>query len=397
MIIRVRPKYLSGISLENFNSVNTDRLDNYFFFNSGRSALLFLLNHYSSLLNKKLVVAMQSFNCNVVMEAALQSDCSIVLLDIKIDDFSIGVDQITELDQVPDVLLLTHYQGIPNQQYQQIAEHCTSNNIVLIDDISHTENSYINNILVGTLADFSIHSYAFDKPFTCLFGGSLQINEQANPMLRELLIEGYADVKVESKRTTRIHFNILSFLLKYTSQEYYIRNLDFLTSIPVLFVAGLSHKSIYSLGKSKLIKKIFSLIITVLFILRPNNKIRVYRLASEKIDLIKHQINEYKYDDSEAEALKRFILKKDISPVSYPGSKINWNRYSLLDKNDQLKPALNKLEIQAGNFNWPVPLHKSYRDNKNVIIKGSYSNSDLAAKRIINIPVWSTFFTDFSE
>ena len=121
MTIRARPKYLEKI--KDFNNINNYKIkENEFFFNSGRAALKFYLTYLSTQKKKKLFVAMQSFNCNVVADAALEAGCEIYLLDIKLSDFSISLESIKKVAKYIDVLLLTHYQGIPNLDYLEIIE-----------------------------------------------------------------------------------------------------------------------------------------------------------------------------------------------------------------------------------------------------------------------------------
>ena len=93
MVIRARPKYLANdfyADLEDEVMPQQDEL----FFNLGRSALKFFLQNYSLYLKKQVLITMQSFNCTVVIEAALQADCKIILLDISTYDFSITLEEI---------------------------------------------------------------------------------------------------------------------------------------------------------------------------------------------------------------------------------------------------------------------------------------------------------------
>ena len=170
MIIRARPKYLKE-SFFNFNYLsNKVNIGNELFFNSGRSALKFVLEEYARYRDKKLVVGVQAFNCVAVAEGVLQSNSQMMLIDIGLEDFSIRLDTIRKISTKIDVLILTHYQGIINIEYKKIAEFCKENNILLIDDLAQTKGSMIKDIEVGMLSNVSINSFAFDKPIVVMNG-----------------------------------------------------------------------------------------------------------------------------------------------------------------------------------------------------------------------------------
>ena len=75
-IIRAKPRYIKHDYFKESDK-NIAIEESELFFNLGRSALKYLLLCYSKYLNKKLTVAMQSFNCRVVADASLESNCTI--------------------------------------------------------------------------------------------------------------------------------------------------------------------------------------------------------------------------------------------------------------------------------------------------------------------------------
>ena len=80
------------------------------------------------------------------------------------------------IEKKVNVLLLTHYQGIPNEDYEKIINFCRIRNVYVIEDMSQSYKSSINGIEIGTKGDVVLYSYAFDKPFTSMFCGSLKFN-----------------------------------------------------------------------------------------------------------------------------------------------------------------------------------------------------------------------------
>ena len=114
MKCRAMPKYLVSKDIINkelsFNKNNRE-----LYFNSGRSALAFLLKN----LNLK-NIALQPFNCKAVLEAIKTVNYNPIFLDIKLTDFSLDFKELVNCKTRIDVLLITHYQGIPNIQYKEI-------------------------------------------------------------------------------------------------------------------------------------------------------------------------------------------------------------------------------------------------------------------------------------
>lgn len=381
-IIRAKPKFINQDYFKNLNqriTIDKDEL----FFNLGRSALKYLLQGYSKYLNKKLTIAMQSFNCRVVADAAIEVGCIIYLLDINLNDFSININSLINCKTEIDVLLLTHYQGIPNEQYVEIVELCQKSNILLIDDISQTENSKINNIKVGSLSNFSIRSFAFDKPYSTLEGGSLVINNSTNIILKELLIKNYNNIPFEPKLKSRNDIKTLKFLLRFSEPEFYH---DGLNNLPVLRIYSLffGFKTIYRLSY---LVQVNSYIRELLKRKNHNKPIKIKRLRSDKINLLMLQKTDQTVNVN-IKLIEKIAVDLGLKPLSFNNFKVQWNRYSIIDNNNILKNFLIKNNIEASNYNWPVPLHLLFKNNKHFILRKSYSNSEFCSKNILNIPLW---------
>jgi dTDP-4-amino-4,6-dideoxygalactose transaminase len=397
MIRRARPKYLE-ISDMDKNTIIRFENPNELFFNYGRSALKFFLWLYANYLHKKLYVAMQSFNCEVVIEAALQANCRVILLDIKLNDYSINFEDLLKIPK-PDVLILTHYQGIPNLQYEQISSFCKQNKILLIDDLAQTEGSLINNIVVGSLSDISIKSFSFDRPFTCYAGGSLYIGNITDIHLKELILQQYSLLKFENKKKTLVDLMLLKFLFKNSTEKQYIERYDTYDLIMVLKKMNMKDATIIKLLKHNVSFNFIAKTIYYyrLFITPNKRKIIVRKLGIEKINLINFQRSRYLYNAAEVIALEKYLSCEGYKIQRYPNIYIVWNRYSIIDDSNTLKEKLNSYMIQSGNYNWSTPLNKKYYKNKNVILTDNYSNTEYCAQNILNIPVWSTIFCNNVE
>lgn len=400
-IIRARPKYLTEKLI--LNTINGNHLRNIknseteLFFGSGRSALKFFLIVYKRYTNKEnLNILMQSFNCSVVMQASLEADCYVKLCDIKLDDFSIDYNYLNKIQKKPDILILTHYQGIPNLQYFEIADFCKKNSIFLIDDISQTEGSSINGIKIGSLSDVSLKSFGFDKPISCFKGGSLCINNLVDKKLKNDILKEYKKIPIESRKKELMDLKTLHFLFLYTLPKYYKNNLNNYELIQFIIHYLKSYNTVYKIMESGLISKIYRLKKRVENkIINTPNTINIYKLNNSKISLIKKQRDEYRYDYSITTSLEQYLKNIGIKINKHNNLNIHWNRYSLLDKNNELKKLFNNMNIEVGNYNWPKGLHSLYHNHRKVIINYSqnYKNTDTASKYILNIPIWKNIYT----
>ncbi len=384
-IIRARPRYLEDDFFKDLSLIDQSEDNKELFFNTGRSALKLLLIRYSQFYNKRLTVALQSFNCSVVMEAALQANCNIILFDIKLSDLSIDFETLRNNYSEIDVLLLTHYQGIPNFQYIQIADFCLKKKILLIDDIAISEGSKIKNNRVGTLGNFAIRSFAFDKPYTSFQGGSLIINDSANTDKEfiKYLKSGYMKLALESKGKTCRDIQILKFLLKYTQPGYYHTGLNDYHILKFYIYLG-NFKAIFFLSRFKMINKYLGAILRRI----ETRNIKIKRLRKEKRNLIRLQYKNFNLYNPSIEILDKLSLSLGLKPIKNTDTIINWNRYSIFDEKKILKNYLNNRNIEADNYTWYYPLHFRYKNIPHVKLAGSYENSYFASQNILNVPVW---------
>ena len=396
MIIRAKPKFLALTDFDNLDS-NINHQSNLLYFNQGRAALLFLLKNLSQFKNKILTVCMQSFNCNVVIEAALQSNCKVILSDISLSDFSIPLTEIKILYSKKkfEVLILTHYQGIPNINYNEIISFCKEKNIICIEDIAQSHESTINQSIVGSLGNFAIQGFTFDKPFSCFSGGSLFINKKVDENIRKFLYQKYQKLETEPSINATIHLDILKIWLKQSNQHLYNKHLIQYNAYLNLLKIFRKQKSIYLfLSNLNTLRKLWILVTNSLNKLYNinSNKITIQKLHPKKQHLIKKQLNKFSNNNQNViRKIEQLAIKSKLSPINIKNSTIIWNRYSILDPNKKLQTKLQSIGIECGNYNWPTPLNINYKNHKNVILIGKYSNSTKAAKEICNIPTWFDF------
>lgn len=387
MIIRARPKYLESDFFD--RATPTAPPADELFFNQGRAALKFCLEQFSRLQKKPLLVAMQSFNCEAVIEAALQAGCHIILVDIRFDDFSMPLEQLTRLPDKPDVLLLTHYQGIPNRDYEEIAGYCSDKQTLLIDDVAQTVQTPQSGFPEGPLSSVQMHSFAFDKPFTTFEGGSITIRNVVDDKFREVLESSYRGIETESDQKALVDLRMLRFLLAFTDEENYHPNLNDIPLIRTLTKLNSSDQAIYKIIRNQLVSKLSKLRNRFF---RGHDRIDEKKLHDKKKDLVQHQRGNYQYRPEEVRALEKFLSNNGCSPETPVQTDLHWNRYSLLDRDGRISKLFLEMNVESGCYNWPRPLDVLYRNEERVTTSGSMEKTHIASKTVMNIPIWSTFF-----
>lgn len=364
MIIRARPKFLYPADVDDVLRRSTSiacHVDGTVFFNSGRSALTFLLSECRLQAGRPMVVALQSFNCAAVCEAVIASGNTAHLVDVNVTDFSVTLDIVRNMDVRLDALVLTHYQGIPNQQYKAIAGYCRDNGILLIEDLAQAEGSTIGGVEVGCISDFYFKSHAFDKPLSCGQGGSLSWTEHTDKTLLKAVLCAHENLPEEDNSTAVKDLHVLRRLLIWSSEDRYTPAVKWFFRIFGNATGGLS-------------------------------LIQPCRLNMRKVALLDIQRKRYSPEGylKEVRALETFLRNNGCAVSAFADSSIHWNRYAVVCEGRLPEDVYRHVEI--ANYNWPHPLHRLYRDHPQVNKPHSYGISDFLSKRILNIPVWSEYF-----
>ena len=380
MKCRAKPKYVISSDIEEVLRLpslpNKDREHDFFYFNSGRNALTFILRF----LNVK-TVGIQSFNCLAVLDAVKRARCKTVLLDIKLSDFSIGLDDLKTSEGKIDVLILTHYQGIPNIDYVEIINYCREKEIIVIEDLAQTIGASVDNIEVGTLGDYCIYSFAIDKPFTCFEGGALKVNK-----LDLELIDKYEELGFESVKKALTDLEKVKFYDVYYQEDNYFEGLENKRSLWCFLIKYLNKKTTYKILKMNFISSV--LVRMVNFFVKNNSDDPILKLDENKMKLV--LLQKEKFKNSEQQKVSDIVVKYGIilnEEISKKNVKICWNRLSVLDEFGEIEKAIKVDQIDCGNYNWPIPLHLLDSFDE----KEKYKNcekSELAAKSILNIPCW---------
>ncbi len=390
MIIRARPRYLEAADLElEFTRDSADRsLSNRLYFNYGRSALAFVLGVLKQRSEKPLTVGVQSFNCGQVLEAIIETGNRALVFDVQREHFSINyIDLFKHIDLI-DVLLLTHYQGLMHPEYPNIADLCRQHHVVLIDDAAQTEFSSYQGQGIGTRAQFKLESYAFDKPFTTYEGGALVLNESVPEDMREELLKAYGELEIESEKKAETDIRALGVLFKLTSADRYRASIPYALLHRFLSLGFSAQRvgKIFERMDRRMNKAVISMIGAILGS-SARTFPRIAVLHPGKVALLEYQFSKPRLPlpDYWEPVLKDLQLTKP----DFRGMDIHWNRLSILDhEDDRLKKWCVENGIEAGNFNWPVPLHVSFMDHPACRFLDDYSESEFCSRHVVNLPIW---------
>lgn len=172
-------------------------VDEVFLFNSGRSALLAVLNSFEIGLGDEVLI--QAFTCVAVPDPIIWSGAKPVYVDI---DETLNIDPRLIEKHITDktkAIIVQHTFGIP-AKIELIKKIAQKYNLILIEDCAHSLGSEISGKKVGTFGDAAIFSFGRDKVISSVFGGMAIINSQpkAGRPLAEKLREFHKRIKYPS-------------------------------------------------------------------------------------------------------------------------------------------------------------------------------------------------------
>lgn len=365
MVCRAVPKFLDDINISEDVQVSNRS----FYFNYGRSALQFFLECLREFEGRKLKIGLQAFNCIVVNDAVIDSGNETVYLDINLVDFSVSLDQIAGKEM--DVLILTHYQGLRNISYNKIVEYCSRNNIVLIDDIAQSE---FVDLCCTVSHNFkvSLHSYAFDKPLSSLFGGKLHLTNCPRDFLN-LFRTKYAMLPLEKEAVSRNHLRLLFKLKELCSASSYRIIYSKIEFMNFLFQCFPSMKTFEIILKSHFLLKLLYRFYHYV----KREKKQIMRMNPAKVQFIECQRMSA---DLRLFNVLPFIEKFGLNVDSVWVSGFEHvNRLPLLTYDAITLDKLEQSNFEYGVFNWPQLVSS---DGK------YYPNSVYAANNLLLLPVW---------
>ena len=385
MIDRARPRYITD-DMYDIKMLDVVEEHGSLYFTYSHDGFRFFLEKYNAYYNKRARVAIQDYTCSSMLEAIIKSGSIAYIFDVSLEDASLLYDEVYEKADELDVIVLTHYQGVPNKDYIRFASLSKKNNIILFEDLAHITESYTDGIRIGSLGNVYLESYRFDKPFVAIRGGALHVNS-LDPGFEEYLWEKYIIIPKERENKAKKDLILLRFLMEYTKPGNYYEDIDH-----SLFIGFPQLMFLYNRGlwKNRVVRKIIALYArTCGYLCRKVFKERKIRRANElRIAFVQKQREFYETLNKKSDDYKTYFEIKERE-LGKGGDIIKWNRYSIIDEDNKVENCLRMKGICAGRYNWSSTLsdHVNKRNSRQIIIF-SNKNSKYLKAHMINIPVW---------
>ena len=145
------------------------------FFNSGRSALMGILNSLG--LAKEGEVLLQAFTCNAAVNPILWSGLKPVYTDCSEKTFNIDIEDLKKkITPKSRAVIVQHTFGLPAEM-DEILEICRQHNLILIEDCAHSLGAEYKGKLAGTFAQAAFFSFSRDKIISSVYGGLAATND----------------------------------------------------------------------------------------------------------------------------------------------------------------------------------------------------------------------------
>ena len=140
-----------------------------FSFNSGRSALMAILNSLN--LQKGSEVLLQAFTCNAAANPIIWSGLKPVYVDCDERTFNIDTEDLKrKITPQSRAVMVQHTFGLPADM-DEIMNICQQNNLILIEDCAHALGASYKGKNVGTFGKASFFSFSRDKVISSVYGG----------------------------------------------------------------------------------------------------------------------------------------------------------------------------------------------------------------------------------
>jgi len=143
-------------------------MKNSFSFNSGRSALMAILDSLG--LEEGDEVLLQAFTCNAAVNPILKRGAKPVFVDID-DTLNLDPDDLRKkITLKSKAVMIQHTFGWP-ARIDEISEIAKKNNLFLIEDCAHSLGAKYKGKFCGTFGDSAFFSFGRDKIISSVFGG----------------------------------------------------------------------------------------------------------------------------------------------------------------------------------------------------------------------------------
>ena len=147
-----------------------------FAFNSGRSALMAILNALNFQQNDEILV--QAFTCNAAVNPIIWSGLKPIYVDCDENTFNLDLKDLErKIGSRTRVVMVQHTFGLP-AEIDEILEICRKHRLILIEDCAHALGAEYKGRKVGTFGQVAFFSFSRDKIISSVYGGLAVTNNQ---------------------------------------------------------------------------------------------------------------------------------------------------------------------------------------------------------------------------
>lgn len=140
-----------------------------FSFNSGRSALMAILDSFN--LVKGDEVLLQAFTCNAAANPIIWSGFKPIYVDCDERTFNIDLEDLKrKATEKSRVVIVQHTFGLPADM-DKITDFCNENGLILIEDCAHSLGAGCKGKKIGTFGKAAFFSFSRDKIISSVYGG----------------------------------------------------------------------------------------------------------------------------------------------------------------------------------------------------------------------------------
>lgn len=390
--------------------------------NQGRSSLFMILKLLDIVEGDEVIV--QSFICQVVIDAILEVGAIPVLADVNEYDYNISTEDITRLlSPRTKAVIVTHMFG-NSCGLHPIMKIAMERGIYVIEDCAHSFGSKYRDKVLGSIGDISFFSFNFDKPFSTGDGGMICINNDR--IMEKWEIYQHEHVKTDMDLDRNIIYGlIIQHVL--TDKGYYkgyqplnigkravqdfavVKRMSIMISeygSPDKFKAGVhdlikthpimmeNRRSILDIFPNK-IRNIKRKIM-----IEPTPRVEKKDLLMNGFRSLTALISMGWMDEVAGVRNRNTSLYRELLgdidsyglPIEGPHSETDYLRFSILNHSGnetvEIRKYAQKHGYEIGNFNWGQPIHMI--DPYRKILKFNNTrlkNSENVSKKIINLPV----------
>jgi perosamine synthetase len=327
-----------------------------FLFNSARGALSFLLMQLNDLEKNEIIT--QAFSCLVVPNAIKFAGYKPIYVDID-ETYNLDIEDLKrKINEKTKAIIIQNTFGIP-AKIDEILEIAHQNNILVIENLTHSLGAKYKGKYLGDFGDFALLSFNRNKVISSIIGGALVVN---NKNFLEKIKNSYESLPELSQK--EIQKIIFTGKVLYQAKK----NYNFLTKIYLKFLRK-SDKTIEMISSIERQGK------------KPENYL--FKFPEILFPLLLNQLKKLEKFNEKRKEMAKIYLEK--FPLKFKGEPIFLRFPVLVENRDFVLEKFKKENIYLGD--WYRCVLDPCSDLKIFDYEiGSCPKAEKITKKIINLP-----------